>query len=136
MINIKRRATSSDGANINLTPLIDIVFLLLIFFMLTANFVVNEGIKIKLPETKARSELAKKPIVVYLTKDNRIYFKGRFVTLDQLKTLLPQQIAENVTKTVVLKSDKNAKVDIAVKILDVAKLSGAKKFIIATRKEE
>ncbi len=136
MITIRRRSTSNKGAEINLTPLIDIVFLLLIFFMLTANFVVNEGVKIKLPETKAQQEMAKRPIVVYLTKDNRIYFKGKFVMLDELRHILPGEVANNLTKTVVLRSDKNAKVDMAVKILDVAKLSGAKKFIIATRKEE
>ncbi len=135
MIHIKRKA-SNRGAEINLTPLIDIVFLLLIFFMLTANFVVNEGVKIKLPETKAHRELAKRPIVVYLTKDNRIFFKGRYVTLDQLRHLLPPEVESNLTKTVVLRSDKNAKVNFAVKVLDIAKLSGAKKFIIATRKEE
>ncbi len=134
MVNIKRRNTN-ENAGINLTPLIDIVFLLLIFFMLTANFITNEGLNIKLPETKSKlSYIKNEPIIIYLTSSNRIYLKGKFYTLSQLQKILPQEIKNNETKTVILKSDKDAKVEMAVKILDIAKISGAKKFVIATKR--
>jgi biopolymer transport protein ExbD len=63
MINIKRSETNNKNS-INLTPLIDIVFLLLVFFMLTANFIENQGIGIKLPESSKRTIVKNEPITI------------------------------------------------------------------------
>ena len=135
MIEIKRDTKFQNGANLNLTPLIDIVFLLLIFFMLTANFIQNEGVKVNVPETKSSpSEVKNKNLIIYLTKDNKIYFKGKFMNSNELFHEISYEINKNPTKVIILKSDKDATVDKAVEILDIAKRAGAKKFVIATKK--
>ena len=137
MINIKRVNKNNGNGGINLTPLIDIVFLLLIFFMLTANFIQNEGVKINVPKTKSSpAEVKNKNIVIYLTRDNKIYFKGKFLNRDELFTELKQDLSLNPDKVVILKSDKRALVENAVAILDIAKQAGAKKFVIATKKKQ
>ena len=136
MINIKRETRNKLNGGINLTPLIDIVFLLLIFFMLTANFIQNEGLKINIPETKSTpAEVKKENIIVYLTRENKIYFKGKFLTETQLFIELKKELKTNPEKIVILKSDKQALVENAIKILDIAKNAGAKKFVIATKKK-
>ncbi len=136
MINIKRETRNKLNGGINLTPLIDIVFLLLIFFMLTANFIQNEGLKINIPETKsAPAKVKKENIIIYLTRENKIYFKGKFLTEKQLFIELKKELKTNPEKIVILKSDKQALVENAIKILDIAKNAGAKKFVIATKKK-
>ena len=136
MINIKRNV-KLENVNLNLTPLIDIVFLLLVFFMLTANFIQNEGVKINVPKTKSSpSEVKKENLIIYLTRDNKIYFKGKFISEDELFNELKLEIESNPDKIVILKSDKKALVEYAVKILDIAKRAGAKKFVIATKKKQ
>ncbi len=137
MINIKRATRNRLNGGINLTPLIDIVFLLLIFFMLTANFIQNEGLKINVPKTKSTpGKVKKENIIIYLTRENKIYFKGKFLTENQLFNELKKEIITNPEKVVILKSDKQALVEKAVKILDIAKNAGAKKFVIATKKRQ
>ncbi len=135
MINIKSNLKNKNEF-LNLTPLIDIVFLLLIFFMVTTNFIETDGVDIKLPEANARAVLDTENITIYVTNEDKIYFKGKFLTLSELKDKLKEDIALSPNKIVILKSDKNAKVDIAVKILDIAKSLGADKLVIATKRDD
>jgi len=133
MINIRKRQNGQN--NLNLTPLIDIVFLLLIFFMLTTNFIEEEGIKIKLPESKSQTAVQEEVIKVFLTKDGKIYFKGKEIALNQLFDLIKTNLTLSKQKIVILKADKNVPLKKAVNILDIAKAAGAKKLIIATDKK-
>ncbi len=132
MINIKSKINNNKEF-LNLTPLIDIVFLLLIFFMLTSNFIEKEGIKIKLPESSSKTVVHNENITIYVTKENRIYFHGNFVSQKKLPAILKQAIDNSDSKIVILKADKDSKVEIAVNILDLAKSLGAKKLVIATK---
>ena len=132
MIKIKSKL-SEKKEFINLTPLIDIVFLLLIFFMLTSNFIEKEGINIKLPESTAKTSVNKEIITVYITKDNKIYFKGGFVNDSEIYEKLKDALKKSDSRIIMLKADKNSRMEIAVKILGIAKSLGAKKLIIATK---
>lgn len=133
MVDIKSKITNNKEF-INLTPLIDIVFLLLIFFMLTSNFIEKEGIKIKLPESSSKTVVKNENITIYVTKESKIYFKGKFVSINDLSNVLKEAIENSNTKVVILKADKESKMEVAVKVLDLAKSFGAEKLIIATKK--
>ncbi len=133
MVNIKTKINKSKEF-INLTPLIDIVFLLLIFFMLTSNFIETEGIKIKLPEASSKTVVQNENITIYVTKDSKVYFNGKFLSLKELPVVLKRAIENSDTKIVILKADKQSKMEIVVKVLDFAKSFGAKKLVIATKK--
>jgi biopolymer transport protein ExbD len=133
MVNIKTKINKSKEF-INLTPLIDIVFLLLIFFMLTSNFIETEGIKIKLPEASSKTVVQNENITIYVTKDSKVFFNGKFLSLKELPVVLKRAIENSDTKIVILKADKQSKMEIVVKVLDFAKSFGAKKLVIATKK--
>ena len=119
---------------IPLTPLIDIVFLLLIYFLLTTNFMVEEGVNIKLPEAKASAPQIEEEIIVYIDQEGRILLKNEEISLPRLFDALQEMIGENPEKVVMVKADRSATVDKVVKVMDVAKAAGAGRLVLATEK--
>ena len=119
---------------IPLTPLIDIVFLLLIYFLLTTNFMVEEGVNIKLPEAKASAPQIEEEIIVYIDQEGRILLKNEEISLPRLFEALQVMIGENPDKVVMVKADRSATVDKVVKVMDMAKAAGAGRLVLATEK--
>ena len=120
---------------IPLTPLIDIVFLLLIYFLLTTNFLVDEGIKIKLPQAKASAPQTEKEITVYVDRQGRAFLGKQEIPLDQLFTRLKEMIGDQKDKLVVVKADRAVMLNRVVKVMDIAKAAGAGRLCLATEKE-
>lgn len=120
---------------IPLTPLIDIVFLLLIYFLLTTNFLVEEGIKIKLPQARASAPQIEKVITVYVDREGRAYLENREVSLDILFNRLKEMIGAQKDRLVVVKADREVILNKAVKVMDVAKAAGAGRLSLATEKD-
>jgi biopolymer transport protein ExbD len=118
-----------------LTSLIDIVFMLLIYFLLTTNFMVDEGIKIKLPQARASSSMTQDEITVYVDRDGRFFIKNVQVAEDRLFAQLKQMIGGKTDALVMVKADRLAEVNKAVKAMDLAKAAGADRLCLATEKE-
>lgn len=118
-----------------LTPLIDIVFLLLIYFLLTTNFLVDEGIKIKLPQAKASAPQTEKEITVYVDRQGRAFLGTEEVSLTILFDRLKEMIGGKENKLVVIRADRAVILNKAVKVMDVAKAAGAGRLCLATEKE-
>lgn len=118
-----------------LTPLIDIVFLLLIYFLLTTNFLVDEGIKIKLPQAKASAPQTEKEITVYVDRQGRAFLGTEDVSLTILFDRLKEMIGGKENKLVVIRADRAVILNKAVKVMDVAKAAGAGRLCLATEKE-
>ena len=119
---------------IPLTPLIDIVFLLLIYFLLTTNFMVEEGVNIKLPQAKASAPQIEEEITVYIDQEGRVLLKNKEVSLPKLFDALKEMIGESPEKVVMVKADRSVTVDKVVKVMDVAKAAGAGRLVLATEK--
>lgn len=119
---------------IPLTPLIDIVFLLLIYFLLTTNFMVEEGVNIKLPEAKASAPQIEEEIIVYIVRDGRVLLRNEEISLPRLFDALQEMIGENPEKVVLVKADRSVTVDMVVKVMDIAKAAGAGRLVLATEK--
>lgn len=117
-----------------LTSLIDIVFLLLIYFMLTSNFVVEEGIKIKLPNAKASAPQIKQEITVFVDKEGTTYIANKKVPIDTLYTRIKEMIGDDKDRLVVVKADKTVVLNKAVRVMDIAKAAGASRLCLATEK--
>ncbi len=117
-----------------LTALIDIVFMLLIYFLLTTNFMVDEGIKIKLPGAKASAPQTQQEITVYVDRVGKIYLMNRQVSEEVLFKELKQMIKGRKDKLVVVKADRNVVLNKAVKVMDLAKAAGAARLCLATEK--
>ena len=118
-----------------LTALIDIVFLLLIYFLLTTNFMVDEGIKIKLPQAKASKPQTEETITVYVDRDGRSYLNNREISTNELFKKLKEMIGDRKDKLVVVRADRGVILNKAVKVMDVAKAAGAGKLCLATEKD-
>jgi len=132
MISIKPNRRLS--AKLDMTPMIDIVFLLLIFFMLTANFMTQEGIKINLPNAKSITPQSEEEITVYINSAGKVYLVGRELNYKNLHDKLHSLIKNSNNKLVVVKSDRNVILEKAVRVMDIAKDAGAEKLCIATEK--
>jgi biopolymer transport protein ExbD len=117
-----------------LTSLIDIVFLLLIYFLLTTNFIVEEGIKIKLPHATASAPQIKQEITVYVDREGDAYIGEQKIPIDQLYALLKEKIGNDPDRLVIIKADKTVILNKAVKVMDIAKAAGAARLSLATEK--
>lgn len=120
---------------IPLTSLIDIVFLLLIYFLLTTNFMVDEGIKIKLPQAKAAAPQTEEVITVYVDKEGRAFLGTDEVPLAQLFDRIKEKIGSNNNELVVIRADRAVILNKAVKVMDTVKAAGAGRLCLATEKD-
>ena len=118
-----------------LTSLIDIVFLLLIYFLLTTNFMVDEGIKIKLPNASATSPQTQKEITIVIDKMGRAFLENHEIPLNELFATLKERLKGREDGLVVIKADRAVVLNKAVRIMDVAKAAGAERLVLATEKE-
>lgn len=118
---------------IDIAPLIDIVFQLLIFFMLTSSFVMHSGIKVSLPKALTSEALKYENIQIMITGDNAIYLNGRVTAMKDLKPLIKEAAGKN--KAILIKADSKAPLGIVVEIWDMARDSGISQINIATDKE-
>ncbi len=133
LVHLKRRPRM--GVQVPLTSLIDIVFLLLIYFLLTTNFMVEEGIKIKLPQAKASTPQVEEVITVYVDRQGRAFLGTREVSMAALFDGLKEMIGSKEDKLVVVRADRAVILNKAVKVMDVAKAAGAGRLCLATEKE-
>ncbi len=117
-----------------LTSLIDIVFMLLIYFLLTTNFMVDEGIKIKLPQAKAAAPQVATEITVYVDKEGQAYINEAKIGQDRLFKHLKELIGTERDKLVIIKADRGVVLNKAVKVMDLAKAAGAGRLCLATEK--
>ena len=120
----------------NLTPLIDIVFLLLIFFMLTSHFVREDTLNIQLPEANSGQQLdEKKSIEVVINAEEQWLYEGEVVDADKLKQLLRKDLTKLEVKRVRIRGDKVSNLGSAVSLLDLVRESGATSVDIVTQKK-
>lgn len=117
-----------------MTSLIDIVFLLLIYFLLTTNFIVEEGITIKLPDAKASAPQIRQEITVMVDEEGKAYMADTEVPLDQLFTRIKEMIGNDKDRLVIIKADKTVVLNKAVRVMDIAKAAGASRLSLATEK--
>jgi biopolymer transport protein ExbD/biopolymer transport protein TolR len=116
-----------------MTPMVDCVFLLLIFFMISTTFVETPGLTIKLPESTMQT-IAREPkeLKIYLDKNGQIFHQEQLLTLDQFKALLNQGGAAAGQTTFMLLADREAKHGRVVMLMDLAQRAGVGKLAIAT----
>ncbi|MBN1996317.1 biopolymer transporter ExbD [candidate division KSB1 bacterium] len=112
--------------------LTDIVLLLLIFFLLTSSFVVQPGIKVKLPKAATGQQDDSDKIYLTVTSSQQIYLNQRKTAMKDLGNQLRQLFTENPDRLVVIRADKDLSLENTIKIVDIAKLAGAERFMIAT----
>jgi len=125
------------SAHFDLTPLIDVVFLLLIFFMLTTTFLNLESrIKVNLPTGDFAAAEPSENITITITENNTIYFNGRLIDPLKITENVATELKEDPERLVVLEADKNVLHGKVVRVMDLIKKGGADKIAIATKPSE
>lgn len=118
---------------IDIAPLIDMIFQLLIFFMLTSSFIIQAGIKINLPKAITSEAVRSENIEIVVSGENVTYFNGKVITTQELKSLFKQIAKRN--EAVLIKADKRASLGRIVEIWDMARDTGITGINIATTQE-
>ncbi len=120
---------------INITPLVDMVFLLLIFFMLTSSFIVTPGIKVNLPKAVSAEAVKEENFNVTVNNDNLIYVEGSPVTRRELSERLEKMIREDRQQPVLIKADKEVRLGSVVEVWDICRKAGISQVNIATQQD-
>ena len=125
-----RRHIKLKRGTIDMAPLIDVVFLLLIFFMLTSSFMSQPGIKVRLPRALTGQVLQRNTVVLTITKNNQMYLNNKKLTFDDLKSELKQIDKER--QTLLIKADEKAPIGQIVEVWDLCRELGISQVNIAT----
>ncbi|MEK6715773.1 MAG: biopolymer transporter ExbD [Candidatus Omnitrophota bacterium] len=132
-MKFKRHMQLEQGLKqIDIAPLIDIVFQLLIFFMLTASFITPAGIKVNLPRTVSSETAQDESVNIIITAENVTYLNERVVTLNELKA----QLKKNKNKPILIRADRRSSLGRVVEIWDAARDLGISNINIATIQSE
>lgn len=131
---MRRSFTSSDSDNveINLSPMIDMVFILLIFFIVTTVFVEETGIEVNKPEAAAAVPLEKNSILIAISKDNKVIYGGREIGVSGVSPIVKRlTLKEDIP--VIIQADEGASHGVFSRVYGEAKLAGAKSINFSTK---
>ena len=126
----KRVPNLAPTMKLQMTSMIDIVFLLLVFFLLTTQFVEEEGVDITLPTASAEEVLSKEPVVVIITKTGEHYVGGRLLSIEGLRSFFKERCDGDTTVTI--RGDKDLPLQACVTVMEAARNGGAGRIVIAT----
>lgn len=117
------------------SSLTDIVMLLVVFFLLTSQFVIQTGVKVKLPGSKLNERSEPTMMIVTLTEAGGVYLGQDEVGIDQLAFKLGEAQIQTQSDNLIIRSDKSVSIEMIIKVIDAAKASEIEKFTIETEKE-
>jgi len=124
---------SRSDSTLDITPIVDTVFNLLIFFALSLNFIVTPGINVSLPQSDTNEIIRKSDeFIIEINKDNAIFVAGKQITKDELSLLLSDAAQKNKERLVIIQADQDSIHGSVVSVMDMAKRAGLTRLAIAT----
>ena len=123
--------TEATGIGVNLTPMIDILFILLIFFIVTSSFVKESGIEVNRPSAQTAVRKERGNIIIAITKGGEIWLDKRRIDRRAVRSYIERLHAENPEGTVVIAADKEARIGLMVNVMDQIRLAGVINIAIA-----
>ena len=131
---MRRKYRIDDEAEINITPMLDIVFIMLIFFIVTTSFVKEQGLEVSRPSSSPPKEVKqdKGPIIVKIDASSLISVKGRILEPRAVEANLEREKAEKPTSPLIVAAHPEADTEALVTILDAAKAVGIESVSVAT----
>ena len=121
----------NKDATIDTGPLLDMVFILLIFFVITTNFNRETGIDVTKPQAKSAVSTGLKIMLVGISADGTLHVYGRQIDMDRLEQLVEKEVKRRPDMSIVIVADKKAEIGKAVQVMDRCSMAGAKKVSIA-----
>ena len=131
MRSIRLQLEEDDDVEVNLTPMLDVVFIMLIFFIVTASFVKEAGIDVNRPNAATSERKEKGNILVAISADNQIWIDRRQVDPRALRANIERMHAENPLGSVLIVADEESKHKLLVQVMDAARSAGVTDVSIA-----
>ncbi len=126
-------ADADQDLNIDVTPMLDVVFILLIFFIVTASFIKEAGIEVNRPQASTGVQQENASILVAISADDSIWIDGRKVEVHAIGALIERLHAENPQGSVVIQADQDSRNKLLVAVMDAARSAGVGNIAIATK---
>ena len=127
----RRREIFEEDGEINLTPMLDIVFIMLIFFVVTSSFVKESGVDVNRPSASTAERKQQGNIMIAITRDGEVWIDRRRVEPHAVRTQVERLHAENPEGEVVIQADRNSRSGLLVQVIDQARLAGVENVAIA-----
>lgn len=128
------RKGRSGAPEINMAPLLDMVFILLIFFLVTTSFVKEAGVDVERPVAKSAETKAATNMIIGIDRDGGVYMQGKRIDVRSVQPRMKQYVMETPKGSVVIAADKQSTTNTLIQVLDGCRLAGVKNISIAARK--
>jgi biopolymer transport protein ExbD len=129
-----RRLRRSKAAEINMAPLIDMVFILLIFFLVTTSFVKESGVEIDRPTAQSAVPKEKVHLMVEITQEGTVFIEGKPTDIRSIRARMKRFIVETPGGSVLIVADKQSNTGIVIQALDECRLAGVQNIGVSARK--
>lgn len=123
------------GTELNITPMIDVIFILLIFFLATTSFVKETGLQVERPSAASAERQERANILIAISENGEIWMGGRMLDIRTVRANVEQAIAENPEGAVIITADKSSRTGLLIQVMDQARLAGVSNVSIAALKE-
>ena len=133
---MKKRHFHEDEAEINITPMLDVVFIMLIFFIVTTSFVKETGVDISRPSNSNAKQVKKGNILVAIKDDGKIWINKQEVDLRAVRSRVEKMHAENPEASAVIIADRGSRTGDLVQVMDQIKSAGVESISIAAEKDK
>ena len=130
--NAINAAVKDDESEINLTPMLDVVFIMLIFFIVTANFIKEPGLDINRPDSDTAETQENAAILIAVGSNDEVWMDGRRIDVRQVKANVVKLLADNPKGSVVIQADEKAVADTIIKVMDGAREAGVNAISLAS----
>jgi len=131
---MREHAQKEEEATIDMTPMLDIVFIMLIFFIVTAAFVKEAGVQVTKPDAAMAQLKPRASILIAVTSSDQVWINRKRTDIKVLRTVLERLLAENPKGTVVIQADREAKSGLTMEVMEAARQAGAPNVAIAANR--
>ncbi len=130
------RRRLQPNARPDLVPMIDVVFQLVVFFMVSSTFVVTPGLNLDLPTASAAEPVAMTNVVISVVSEDEVYVNRERFSIDQLNAAISDFVVEEQLASVVIEGDSNARYDLMIRVLDILRQNGLRAASLRTREAD
>ena len=132
-MRVRRHQRNNDDTELDMTPMLDIVFIMLIFFIVTTSFVKESGITVNVPNAQSAQKKEDANIFIGITENGEVWIDKRQVDVRAVRTIVARLHAENPEGAVVIQSDSAATTKMMIDVMDQVKLAGIDRIAIAAQ---
>ncbi len=129
----RRHATQEEETEINITPMLDVVFIMLIFFIVTTSFIKETGIDPNRPEAETASPNARGNILIAISEFDQVWMNKGQVELAQIRAMVESAVAEIPESSVIIIADEKASTGVLIDLMDQVRLGGVANIMVAAK---